>query len=201
MVTVGLLEDHIEVGDAFPLRQGRLLRRFSRVLSGGNSIVIGFFRLQVGLVGRIILCLCAPVASFLQEGPHIPDHIGGDAAILPDPQDHRIVLAAAGSAGPGSHIRIGGIGQIGLPGLEGIVAAYIRRNIGAAALLGSIGLEVVDLRQPVLFLLELELQLLHLQPLLFQSQFRQSGVVGHEHVILLDRIPNLHVDLRDGLRV
>ena len=61
------------------------------------------------------------------------------------------------------------------------------------------GHHAIDLIQPVVTLLHLQLQLFHRQPLALQGKIGQGGIEGHEHIALFHRIAGCHQYLGNGL--
>ena len=68
-------------------------------------------------------------------------------------------------------------------------------------LLWLAGLQGVDPRQLLFGILQLQLLLLHLQPLALQRNLRQGGVKAHKKVALFHGVSLLHQNLRDLLGV
>ena len=114
------------------------------------------------------------------------------SAVL-QPADHRFFRAAAVIL----FVRIGNF--VGPAQFSAIIRALHRKvNFHIHAFHGF---QLIDPGQFLLGLPNLQVGLLHVQPLALQLQLRQGGVVGHEDVTLFDLVPFLYLHLGDGLGV
>ena len=82
--------------------------------------------------------------------------------------------------------------------LAGVRFRYGKVKVRVCGLGGGHG---VDLRQPFLFLLKLNFQLLPFQVLPLQLKLGQGGVIGHKDIALFHHIALLHFYAGDGLGV
>ena len=207
LVFIGAFDDHIEVPDLeIPFlrlcggRGGIPLLRVLRCLPLG----IVLLELEVGLV---VVVQCYQIPAALQKAAHFVCQSVIHNGPLLGPANKGLVWAAAvvtgaviGDPGLHRHVSPGGIVREVVKG-EVVTGGDLGGLVAAVVLPGGVGLEVADLRQPVLLLLELELQLFDRQPLLFQGQLRQCGVVGQQNIPFFHRIPLGDVNFRDFLGV
>ena len=76
---------------------------------------------------------------------------------------------------------------------------FIGILVGVGVVRNDHGLHILDFPQLLLGVVQIQLQLLHFQPLALQRQVGQGGVEGHQKIALFHRVPLGNLDLRHRL--